>query len=62
MRHQYRELKRLPPVCEGCEERKQCIAEGFGEACCDECDYLGCCFERVPVEDGTQDTQDASFP
>lgn len=30
----------LPQVCLDCEERKECLAQGAGEACCDECDHL----------------------
>lgn len=54
VRYVYRELEQLPPICEACEERKLCMAEGFGEACCDECDYLLCGFELVPVEETRQ--------
>lgn len=39
----------LPPVCAKCEERKQCMAEGFGEACCDECDHLLGRFKVIKV-------------
>ncbi len=37
----------LPPVCRQCEDLKQCRAEGFGDACCDECDYL---LERFEIK------------
>lgn len=53
MRYRYELREELPPVCARCKERQLCIEEGFGEdACCDECDYLLCRFELVPIEEG----------
>lgn len=40
--------KEEPPlVCANCEERKRCVAEGFGDACCDECDHLMLWFNEI---------------
>lgn len=41
---------RLPPVCARCEERRRCMADGFGEACCDECDDLLGRFEVIKLD------------
>ncbi len=45
----YEEIVPLPPVCASCQERKKCIAEGYGEACCDECDHLLARFRVIQV-------------
>ena len=38
---QFIEADPLPMVCQTCEDRKNCLAQGEGEWCCDECDHLG---------------------
>lgn len=53
MRYRYQLRKQLPLVCCQCKERQLCMENGFGDACCDECDYLLGCFELVPVEEDT---------
>ena len=37
---QFIEADPLPMVCQTCEDRKNCLAQGEGEWCCDECDHL----------------------
>lgn len=39
----------FPPVCQTCEERKNCLAKGEGEWCCEECDYLALRFVRLDI-------------
>lgn len=34
------EVSPLPEACQLCEERRNCIASGEGEWCCDECEHL----------------------
>ena len=45
------EVNPLPQVCEECQERKECLAKGEGEWCCDECDYLGLRFVSTMSEE-----------
>ncbi len=45
---QFIEANPLPKVCMECEERKELLARGEGEWCCDECDYLADRFIMVP--------------
>ena len=34
------ERQPLPEVCLGCVQRRECLARGEGEWCCDECEHL----------------------
>ena len=44
----FKERIPLPVCCQVCDERKQCLANGEGEWCCDECEHLA---ERfIPID------------
>ena len=45
---QFIEANPMPKVCAECAERKELLARGEGEWCCDECDYLGDRFIMIP--------------
>lgn len=45
---QFIEANPLPMVCQACSERKELLARGEGEWCCDECDYLAERFIMIP--------------
>lgn len=45
---QFIEADPLPKVCQECGERRELLARGEGEWCCDECDHLAERFIMIP--------------
>ena len=47
---EFKQATPLPEVCRSCTDRKQCLAHGEPEWCCDECDYLMERFIPIPAQ------------